>query len=52
MMQDRLRSTVEDAEKERALKEVAEATLQERDAALRVTEGRVKEHEGSRVLVE
>nr|POE86820.1 hypothetical protein CFP56_45551 [Quercus suber] len=51
-MQDRLRSLVEYTKKEKAFKEVAKATMQEKNAALWVTKGRVKEHEGFYVLAE
>lgn len=51
-MHDRLKSSAEDAQKEKNLKNVTEATIWERDAALWVAEGKVKEHEGARVLAE
>ena len=50
MMQERLRSSVEDAKKEKALKEVAKATMQEKVTVLEATEGKARELEGVHVL--
>lgn len=45
MMQDRLRSSIKEAEKEKALKEVVEDTMHERNAVLEAVEGRARDSE-------
>ena len=45
MLEERLKSTVEEAEKERALKEVSEANLWDKGAALEASERRIVEAE-------
>ena len=52
MMEDRLKTLAEEAEKEKVLMEVAKATIREKGAALEAIEGRARESEGARTLAE
>ena len=52
MMENFLKSLVEEAEKEKALKEVVEATMWEKRVALKVAKGRARDFEGARALAE
>lgn len=52
MMENFLKSLVEEVEREKALKEVAEATMREKRVALKVAKGRARDSEGARALAE
>ena len=52
MMEDRLKSATEEADKEKALKEVAEATAREKSVAIQNAEERARIAEGTRILAE
>lgn len=50
MMEDRLKSAAEEADKEKTLKEVVEAMTREKNIAMENAEERVKAVEGARIL--
>nr|POE74101.1 hypothetical protein CFP56_67871 [Quercus suber] len=52
ILEERLKSTVEGVEKERAFKEVSEANLQDRGTTLEATKRKVAEAEKARAMVE
>ena len=52
MMEDRLRDVVEEVDKERALKEVVEATVKDKDKAMENAKDRIRATERARALAE
>ena len=51
-MKDRLKSAVKEADKEKALKEVAKDTVRERNVAVENAKEKARATEGARILVE